>query len=44
MKEALMVVVVVGGLPGANLATRAPEGVAEWDLNLDVRLCYVTLA
>lgn len=39
-----MVVVVVGGLPGANLATRVPEGVAERDLNLDVSLCYVTLA
>jgi len=38
MKEALMVVVVVGGLPGANLATRVPEGVAERDQNLDVSL------
>jgi hypothetical protein len=44
MKEALMVVAVVGGLPGANLATRVPVGVAEQDLKLDVSLCYVTLA
>jgi hypothetical protein len=44
MKEVIMVVVVVGGLPGANLPTRVPEGVAERDLNLDVRLCYVTFA
>jgi hypothetical protein len=44
MKEALMVVVVVGGLPGANLTTRVPGGVAERDLNLDVSLCYVTVA
>ena len=34
----------VVGLPGANLATRVPEGVAERDLNLDLRLYYVTLA
>jgi hypothetical protein len=38
IKEALVVVVVVGGLPGANLATRVPEGVAERDQNLDASL------
>jgi hypothetical protein len=39
-----MVVAVVGGLPGANLATRVPVGVAGQDLKLDVSLCYVTIA
>ena len=34
MKEALMVVAVVGGSPGADLATRVPEGVAERNLTL----------